>query len=209
MNKPDLVVYGVGGHGRVVVDAALAAGWTIQLWVDDHPASPAQWGVPIVGSHEVAWSTLASQTFIVAIGDNRIRTEIFGRLRKLGLMPASVVHPSAVISQYAQVGVGTVVGAGVVVNPAATIGEDCILNTGCSVDHDCQVAAHCHLCPGVRLAGMVVVGAGTMVGTGAVVMPSINIGEGCVIGAGAVVTNDLPPKVVAYGNPARVIRSVE
>jgi sugar O-acyltransferase (sialic acid O-acetyltransferase NeuD family) len=191
------------------VDAALASGWTIQFWIDDHPACSKQWDISIVASQDVVWSTLASHAFIVAIGDNRIRAEIFGRLCKLGLMPVLVVHPSAVISRFAQVGVGTVVTAGVLVNPAASIGEDCILNTGCSVDHDCRVAAHCHLCPGVRLAGSVVVGAGTMIGTGAVVMPNINIGEGCVVGAGAVVTNDLPPKVVAYGNPTRVIRSVE
>jgi maltose O-acetyltransferase len=56
---------------------------------------------------------------------------------------------------------------------------------------------------------MVVVGAGTTIGTGAVVIPSINIGEGCVIGAGAVVTTNLPPKAVAYGNPARIVRSIE
>lgn len=31
---------------------------------------------------------------------------------------------------------------------------------------------------------------------------------GTLVGAGAVVTTDLPPGVVAYGNPARVVRPV-
>ena len=209
MNKPDLVVYGAGGHGRVVVDAALASGWTIQSWIDDHPACSTQWDISIGASQDVVWSTLASHAFIVAIGDNRIRAEIFGRLCKLGLVPALVVHPSAVISRFAQVGAGTVVVAGVVVNPAASIGEDCILNTGCSVDHDCRVGPHSHLCPGVRLAGNVNVGASTMVGAGSVVLPGIHIGERCMIGAGTVVTKEVPDGMVAYGNPAWIVRSIE
>jgi acetyltransferase EpsM len=209
MNKPDLIIYGAGGHGRVVVDAALSAGWTIQSWIDDHPASATQWEIPIIASKDVLWRKLISRMFIVAIGDNRVREEVFRRLCELELIPALVIHPSAVISQFARIGAGTVVMADVVVNPVASIGENCILNTACSIDHDCSVGPHAHLCPGVRLAGMVVVGAGTMIGTGAVVIPSINIGERCVIGAGAVVTADLPAKAVAHGNPARIVRSIE
>ncbi|UYQ65747.1 sugar O-acetyltransferase [Streptomyces peucetius] len=37
----------------------------------------------------------------------------------------------------------------------------------------------------------------------------ITIGDNSVIGAGAVVTKDVPANVVALGNPARVVRSVE
>ncbi|TQS43090.1 sugar O-acetyltransferase [Cryptosporangium phraense] len=42
----------------------------------------------------------------------------------------------------------------------------------------------------------------------AVICPGVTIGENSVIGAGAVVTRDVPPNVVAVGNPARVVRSV-
>jgi acetyltransferase-like isoleucine patch superfamily enzyme len=36
----------------------------------------------------------------------------------------------------------------------------------------------------------------------------VSIGEHTVVGAGAVVTRDLPAGVVAYGNPARVVREI-
>jgi maltose O-acetyltransferase len=45
-------------------------------------------------------------------------------------------------------------------------------------------------------------------GGGVLVLPGVTIGENSVVGAGAVVTKDLPPNVVAVGNPARVIRTL-
>jgi maltose O-acetyltransferase len=45
-------------------------------------------------------------------------------------------------------------------------------------------------------------------GGGVIVLPGVSIGENTVVGAGAVVTRDLPPNVLAVGNPARVVRSV-
>ncbi|MGN6512706.1 MAG: DapH/DapD/GlmU-related protein [Lysobacteraceae bacterium] len=43
-------------------------------------------------------------------------------------------------------------------------------------------------------------------GAGTLVLPGVTIGRGSVVGAGSVVTRDIPPMVVAAGNPARVIR---
>ena len=37
----------------------------------------------------------------------------------------------------------------------------------------------------------------------------VTIGERCVIGANSVVTKDLPPRVIAAGVPAKVIREIE
>lgn len=44
------------------------------------------------------------------------------------------------------------------------------------------------------------------IGGGAIICPGVTIGRNTTIGAGAVVTKDIPPNVVAAGNPARVIR---
>lgn len=46
-------------------------------------------------------------------------------------------------------------------------------------------------------------------GGGVIVLPGVTIGENTVVGAGAVVTKDLPANVVAVGNPARVVRTIE
>lgn len=52
-----------------------------------------------------------------------------------------------------------------------------------------------------------VVGADVWIGQGVLVKAGVQIGVGAVIGAGAVVTKDIPPYVIAAGNPCRPIRS--
>ena len=49
---------------------------------------------------------------------------------------------------------------------------------------------------------------GVWIGAGAIILPGISIGENSVIGAGSVVTRDIPPNVVAVGNPCRVMREI-
>lgn len=44
------------------------------------------------------------------------------------------------------------------------------------------------------------------IGAGVTILDGVTIGEGSVIGAGAVVTKGIPPRSVAVGIPARVIR---
>ena len=44
------------------------------------------------------------------------------------------------------------------------------------------------------------------IGGHSVILRGVTIGEGTVIGAGSVVTRDIPPRVIAAGNPCRVLR---
>lgn len=50
---------------------------------------------------------------------------------------------------------------------------------------------------------------GASIGTGSVILSNITIGEGSIIGAGSVVTKDIPDRVIAVGNPCRVIRKID
>ena len=58
-------------------------------------------------------------------------------------------------------------------------------------------------------ASPITIGDNVWLGGGVIVLPGVTIGANTVVGAGAVVTRDLPPDVVAVGNPARVIRQIE
>jgi acetyltransferase-like isoleucine patch superfamily enzyme len=58
------------------------------------------------------------------------------------------------------------------------------------------------------MGGRVTIDRGAFVSVGAVLAPRVSIGAGAIVGAGAVVVCDIPPDVVAYGVPARVVRDV-
>ena len=68
--------------------------------------------------------------------------------------------------------------------------------------------------PQLRRAGWeaakpITIGDNVWLGSGAIVLPGVSIGANTVVGAGAVVTRTLPADVLAVGNPARVVRSLE
>lgn len=54
----------------------------------------------------------------------------------------------------------------------------------------------------------VTIGNKVWIGANVVICPDVTIGDGSVIGAGSVVTKDIPPNVVAFGNPCRVYREI-
>lgn len=204
-DEPLLIFFGAGGHARVAIEAAQAAGLKPDLVVDDKPIAAELLGVPVAPATSVKWQNWAGFRFVVTIGDNSTRAKLFDDLKGRGGKPETIVHPFSWISPSAKIGAGTVVFGGVVVNANSVIGENCILNTGCSVDHDGRIGSHSHLCPGVRLAGAVTVGERTMLGTGSCCIPGIVIGSGALVGAGSVVVRNVPDKCKAMGNPARVV----
>ena len=54
----------------------------------------------------------------------------------------------------------------------------------------------------------ITIGDNVWLGGGVTVCPSVTIGADTVVGAGAVVVRDLPPGVVAVGNPARPVKTI-
>ena len=49
---------------------------------------------------------------------------------------------------------------------------------------------------------------GVWLGANCTVCGGVTIGEGSIIGAGSVVTKDIPPGVIAVGNPCKVMRKI-
>jgi UDP-N-acetylbacillosamine N-acetyltransferase/acetyltransferase EpsM len=205
-----IIVWGAGGHGRVVAEVALSAGFRVVGFVD---ADPRKLGSPVGGSglavvaterdfldDRTTWSTTA---VALGIGDNA------ARVRAMAFLPAALlpplVHPSAVVSPTARLGAGTVVMPNVTVNADAITGEGVILNSGCIVEHDCRLATGVHVSPGAILAGAVCLEQESWVGAGATVIPGCSVGARTIIGAGSVVVSDVPPDSTFVGVPARAI----
>ena len=59
--------------------------------------------------------------------------------------------------------------------------------------------ANCHARP-------ITIGQKCWIGAGSIILGGVTIGDGTTVAAGSVVTKSLPPRVVAAGSPARIIR---
>jgi sugar O-acyltransferase (sialic acid O-acetyltransferase NeuD family) len=156
----------------------------------------------------VFWDPLRSSAgrhdaVFVAIGDNRVRAQLFTRLSANGEVAAVAEHPRSIVAEDVLLGAGSMVSAGAVINTGSAIGVNTIVNTGATVDHHASIGDHVHIAPGVHLGGEVRVGDGALIGIGAVVLPRITVGAWSTVGAGAVVTCDVPAGVTVAGVPAR------
>ena len=61
---------------------------------------------------------------------------------------------------------------------------------------------------GLEYAFPIKIGNNVWLGGNVVVLPGVSIGDNSVIGAGSVVTKNIPPNVIAAGNPCKVIREI-
>jgi acetyltransferase-like isoleucine patch superfamily enzyme len=107
------------------------------------------------------------------------------------------------------VGRGSVAMGGAVINPNARVGAFCVVNTNASLDHGSEMGDFSGLLPNAATGGNVSIGAFAAVCQGANIIHGVKIGDHTVVGAGATVLENVPPRVVAYGTPARVIRARE
>ncbi len=209
--KPRVVVWGAGGHGKVIIDLLLLADDShVVGFLDDDVGKAGRQvlGVPVLATGQNLRERAAQLSFdavAIGIGDNYIREEKFRQVCEAGLRPITVIHPTACVSRFAELGKGVVILAGAIVGPGAAIEDNACVNTAASVDHDVRLQKNCQVFPGATLAGGVHVGMYSYVGSGAVVNPNIRIGDYAFVGAGAVVIQDVAEGVTVAGVPARQI----
>lgn len=214
MTARSLLVWGGGGHGKVVADLVRAAGYTVAGFVDRDVGRLGQLVEPGGGCVVVDEEAFLRQAaggrcangadgVILAVGDNRARHDCL--LRVPGLLAPALVHPSAVVSPSARLGRGTVVLPLAAVNAAARLGDAVIVNTAAVVEHDCVLADAVHVSPRAVLVGGVQVGERTWIGAGACIIQGVRVGRDAMIGAGAVVIRDVPDGATVVGIPARPI----
>jgi sugar O-acyltransferase (sialic acid O-acetyltransferase NeuD family) len=211
---PRVVVVGCSGHARVVVDILEQANQChiVGLLDSVKPPGTEVLGYQVVGSDEDLPALVAGNIcdgIIVAIGDNWVRSCMVARIKQLlpDIRFVTAIHPFAQVAKGSSIGPGTVIMAGVIVNPGCHVGESCILNTASSLDHNSRMEDFSSLAPRAVTGGGVRIGVCSAIAIGAVVSHSIRVGDHSVVGAGATVLKHVPDRVVAYGTPARTIRS--
>ncbi len=215
MKYERFLIWGGGGHGKVVADIVRAAGHSVVGFADRDPAKLHQVVEPLGASVVINEADLVSllsrggslsdiegaSAIAFGIGDNLSRITSLRKASHVSI--SSLVHPSAVASASSVIGRGTVVFPLAVINAAASVGEGVIVNSGAIIEHDCTIGDGAHIAPRSVLTGGVRVGARSIVGAGATLLPGVSVGCDSVIGAGAVVTRDVPDHATVAGVPAK------
>jgi len=204
-----IVVIGCGGHAKSVIDVIVSSGkYELSGIIKPHSEYPVKTTSPeCIGTYD-DFEKLVSQglsNFIAAIGDNRIRKDVFHKAVSAGMTPVNVLSSFCYVSNDVKLGNGIFVMHGAVINSGTTINDNCIINTNASVDHDCFIEKHGHVCPGSVLAGSVFVDEGALLGAGCTILPEITIGAWSICGAGSVVTKNVDSHDTVISVSARSI----
>ena len=148
-----LVLYGAGGHAKVIYDIILSNDMLLEYLVDDNPPADFFHHLEIYKPTE---ELLRKHKVIVAVGDANAREKIVNKLHGICDFE-TLIHRSAFVSRFSELGDGTVVMPQVCVNAEVKIGNHCIINTASVIEHDCVIEDFVHISPTVTLAGNITI----------------------------------------------------
>jgi acetyltransferase-like isoleucine patch superfamily enzyme len=159
----------------------------------------------------------------LTVGDGCIVGTAVVLYRGLKLGRRCLVADCATVREEVTIGDRTIVGRGVTVENECTIGRFVKLESECYITAYSTIEDRVFIAPGVITSNDNFVGRteerkkhfkgvtvkkGGRVGAGTVILPGKTIGEDAMVAAGSVVTRDIPPRKLAMGSPARVVRDV-
>ncbi|UPG64506.1 acetyltransferase [Metabacillus endolithicus] len=206
-----IVIIGQGGHSKVINDIiSLSNEHEIIGYLDDKYEDFSITNKGIRGPISAAFKAIEYNkkiNFVIGIGNNKKRKEIFEYLELPLELFATLIHQSAIISPNVKIGKGTVIMANTIINSDAYIGHHSIINSGSIIEHDNRIGDFVHVSPNATLTGNVKIDKGVHIGAGTTIIPGIQVGESTIIGAGATVTKNIPANCIAVGVPAKIISS--
>ena len=212
----NIVIFGSGGHAKVVIEIIQNSGEhrILGVIVETDSGEKEVNSVPVIGSDSDLPSLSKEMGFnhgIIGVYDNFVRCAIKDRI--IGLLPdfgfVTAIDPRASISRSARIGGGTAVMGGVTINAGCVSGQQCVVNTNSSVDHDCVMSNFSSIGPGVTLGGNVKIGKLSYVGIGSVISHNVVVGDNTVIGGSSFVKKDVGDRELGYSSPYRKVRNRE
>lgn len=212
MKQKEIYVLGIGGSTPVFIDIAEACGCKIAglYHYNNDRTGECDHGYPILGSFkDLFQSDIMGKMFLLSQGDMKIREEVTNKLKQLGGLIPTLIHPTAIISRYAKVSEeGVVIGANCIVQADSVIKSNAVLWDMALVCHQTIIGNYCFVGPKALVGAHIEVQDFAFIGQDALLVSGKvgTMGANSLLGAGAVLTKELPANVVAVGNPARVIK---
>jgi sugar O-acyltransferase (sialic acid O-acetyltransferase NeuD family) len=205
ITKP-VVIVGAGRQGRNVADVLEAQTKKIAGYLDDtKPKGVLVFDYPVLDGLSAIEDRafVLDYAWIVAIGDNYVRDNLYRKLDGLGATFVNAIHPSAQISRGANLGRGLFIAACTVAHTGSIIGDWALVGGHAFFGVDARVSEAAFIGNGVILSAGASVGARSFLGSGAILSNDASVGADCVVGAGSLVMKELADGTTAYGIPAR------
>lgn len=208
----EIYVLGIGGSTPVFIDIAETCGYKIAglYHYSDDRTGEYDHGYPVLGSFEDLYhSDIKGKMFLLSQGDMKIREVVTNKLKSLGGIVPTLIHPTAIISKYAKISEeGVVIGANCIVQADSVIKSNAVLRDMALVCHQTTIGNYCFVGPKALVGAHIDVKDFAFIGQDALLVSGKvgTMGANSLLGAGAVLTKELPANVVAVGNPARVIK---
>lgn len=167
------VIYGAGGHAKVIIDLVLEHEGKVECVFDDNieEENTTFMGVPVLKYNEELYR---DSKLIIAIGDNKTRKVLANKLKHNF---ATLIHPKASVSEFALIGKGTVVLANAVIQAEVSIGDHTIVNIGACVDHEVTLSDFVHIGPMAYIGGAALIKNGVKIDPGVIVLRNTEIAE--------------------------------
>ena len=205
MNK-SLIIFGTGGHARVVLETALLTNkYKKILFLDDRKKDKFL-GYTILGNFDYLLKNKKNYygfDIFVGIGDGNARIRSLEILLKNDFQVPTILHLASWVSNTAILEKGSIVLANATVQAGVSAGLGTIVNNNASIDHECNLGKGVHICPGANVAGNVIIGDKSWIGIGSRIIQNLKIGSEVVIGAGSCVIRNVIDGQVVYGVPAK------
>lgn len=214
MNRIRIVIAGIGGFGREVIDIIDACNaieprkYELLGALDDDPQPAdlerlAARRVDYLGT-TVEWCARPnSANYVIGISSPKPRRAIDERFADAGLEATTLRHPSATVGGVCDVGPGTILCAGSRLTTNISTGRHVHVHVNSTIGHDAVLRAYSSIFPQSAVSGHCVIGTGATVGASATVLQGRDVGNDGFVGAGAVVTKNVPQGVIVKGVPAR------
>lgn len=153
----DWVIYGGGGHARVIGDAIKLNDDQLITYFDDNKDLLSINNIPVSSYHE---SIEEHAKLIIGIGNNEIRRNISKYIvHEFGI----VIHPNATVATDVVIGEGSVILAGAVIQSGAIIGKHVVINANVTIDHDAVIGDFCSIYPNSYIGGGAKIGRGVVI----------------------------------------------
>lgn len=206
-----LGIYGSGGLGREVLELAKIINsennrWDEIIFIDDF-RSETQFKSLSVFSYDKMKErfTPADIEIVIGIGEPEARRVLAEKILHDGYELATLIHPNVHIPESTKIGCGSVICSSVFVSCEVAIGQNVYIIPHVNVGHETIIDDNSVIAGFANIAGSCCIGKNTFIGMSSCVKEKTNIGNDSVVGMGSVVAYDIPPGVIALGNPARSI----